>query len=216
MERSSYSLKALAGISVLVILHAVGLAGFALPSWEGLFQSLVPVHLLLSTLLLLAFHQKWSWRFGLTASGIAAGGWFVEYIGVQSNALFGAYQYTDVLGVSIGGVPLMMAINWLMLIYGVGAIVQRLPWPLIGRVLLGGMLMLILDVALEHFAIAHKLWIWHGDKVPLKNYIAWFFISCLFIWQMLTCSRLLDNPLALPLIVIQGLFFYCGWLAGIW
>jgi putative membrane protein len=216
MERPAYSLKAIAGISVLVILHAVGLAGFAQSSWKGIFQTLVPVHLLISALMLLLFHQQWSWRFVLTGAGISAGGWLVEYIGVQSNLLFGAYQYTSVLGVSVYGVPLMMAVNWLMLVYGVGGIVQHLSIPLIGRILIGGMLMLLVDVGLEQFAITHELWVWDNDTVPLKNYLAWFFISCLFLWQLLVSSTVSDNPLALPLILLQVLFFYGGWLAGIW
>lgn len=216
MERPAYSLKAIAGISVLVILHAVGLGGFAQPAWQGTFQALVPVHLLISALLLLLFHQQWSWRFFLTGAGIAAGGWLVEYIGVQSDLLFGAYQYTPVLGVSVYDVPLMMAVNWLMLVYGVGGIVQRLSIPLVGRILIGGALMLLVDVGLEQFAITHELWVWENDTVPLKNYLAWFFISCLFLWQLLVSSTVSSNPLALPLILLQVLFFYGGWLAGIW
>lgn len=76
--------------------------------------------------------------------------------------------------------------------------------------------MLLVDVGLEQFAITHELWVWENDTVPLKNYLAWFFISCLFLWQLLVSSTVSSNPLALPLILLQVLFFYGGWLAGIW
>lgn len=216
MERPAYSLKVIAGISVLVILHAVGLAGFALSSFSGMFQDLVPVHLLISATLLLIFHQRWSWRFGVSALSVAIGGWLVEYIGVQATVPFGAYYYTSALGPAVGGIPLLMALNWLMLIYGVGGIVQRIPVLPIGRIVIGGLLMVLLDVALEKFAIAHNLWVWEADTVPLKNYGAWFVISGLFLWLLLANSRPADNPLAFPLILIQGVFFYTGYLSGIW
>lgn len=216
MERSSTSISAIVGITVLLILHAVGLAGFSLPSWVGVFRALVPIHLLISVLILLGFHQHWSWIFLINSLGIAAGGWLIEFIGVHSQSLFGTYQYTPVLGPAFGGVPVIMALNWLMLIYVVGSVVQRLSLKLIWRVLLGGFIMVFLDFALEHFAIAHNLWQWPNDTVPLQNYATWFLISCLFLGRLLVTSKLSDNPIAVPLLLLQLIFFYGGWLANIW
>lgn len=198
------------------MLHAVGLAGFAFNSWLPLFRKLIPVHLLISALVLLSFHKTWSLAFLVKSLTIAFGGWLVEFVGVQTNVLFGAYQYTDVLGPSLGGVPLMMAINWLMLIYGVTAIVQRLPIMKPLKVVIGGLVMVILDFALEHFAMAHELWIWQIGFVPINNYLAWFIISCLFVWDMIGFRGVAANPIAIPLIILQGSFFYLGWLTNIW
>jgi putative membrane protein len=216
MERTPTSLSAAAGITVLIILHVVGLAGFALPAWVGIFRALVPIHLLLSVVILMGFHQHWSLIFLINSLGIAAGGWFIEFIGVHSKSLFGNYQYTAVLGPSLGGVPLIMALNWLMLIYAVGSVVQRLQVKLIWQVLIGGFIMVFLDFALENFAMAHNLWEWNNNTVPALNYATWFVVSCLFLGRLLTTSKLSDNPIALPLLLLQLIFFYGGWLANIW
>ena len=214
MERAGTSFSAIVAISILAILHMVGLAGFALPEWQGLFKALVPIHLLISALLLLGFHQHWSIFFLINSLGLAAGGWLVEFLGVHTQVLFGAYHYTSVLGPGIGGVPLIMALNWLMLIYGVGSVVQRLPLDRLWQVLLGGLIMVLLDFALEHFAMTHNLWIWEGGYVPLQNYAMWFVISCLLLGRFLTVARMADNPVAAPLIGLQGLFFYGSWLVN--
>lgn len=217
MERSQTSIAGLVAIGVLAILHAVGLAGFGLsPEWRTLFQALVPVHLLISGLILLAFHQHWSLFFLINSLGLAAGGWFIEFLGVHSQALFGAYHYTAVLGPGVGGVPLIMGLNWLMLIYAVGAMVQRFRLGKIGQTLLGGLIMVILDFALEHFAIKNELWVWERGDVPLQNYAMWFVVSCLFLWHFLTVCRMADNPVARPLLLLQFLFFYVGWLTNLW
>ncbi len=216
MERTPTSISAITGITVLLILHSVGLAGFALPSWEGIFRALVPIHLLISILILMGFHRHWSLIFLINSLGIAAGGWLIEFIGVYSQSLFGNYHYTSVLGPSFGGVPIIMAFNWLMLIYAVGSVVQCLHLKLIGQVIVGGLIMVFLDFALENFAMAHNLWVWNNNTVPPLNYATWFVVSCLFLGRFLTTSKLSDNPIAFPLLLLQLIFFYGGWLANIW
>jgi putative membrane protein len=44
-------------------------------------------------------------------------GWFCEFIGHNYGWFFGHYNYTDTLGPSIGGVPILISITWSFAVY---------------------------------------------------------------------------------------------------
>jgi uncharacterized membrane protein len=43
--------------------------------------------------------------------------WAFEQVGVATGAIYGPYHYTDVLGVKLGHVPLLIPLAWFMMIY---------------------------------------------------------------------------------------------------
>jgi putative membrane protein len=111
----------------------------------------------------------------------------VEYVGSRTSIPFGAYAYTDTLGLTIAGVPPVIAIAWYGTVVSGWRIVQGIA-PRAGRLpkaVLAGILAMALDIVLEPVAAeVERYWLWEGGSVPLQNYVSWFaftFLAVLFL-----------------------------------
>ncbi|RMG21336.1 MAG: carotenoid biosynthesis protein [Bacteroidetes bacterium] len=211
MERQ----KRLQGISLLFlgILHLVGLVGLCIPASRALFQALTPLHLLLSLGVLLMFHRGWSPGFVAALAFIGLGGWLVEYVGVHSGHPFGSYHYGGTLGWKAGGIPLVMAINWVLIMYLAAAAGKKIAVSPIWQAAAGAAIATLLDFFIEPVAIFQDFWQWQSQQVPLQNYLAWWGISFLFLCIFYRFAPKSNNPLALPLLAMQFTFFLLlAWL----
>ncbi len=66
------------------------------------------------------FHAAYvlGWRHTLLFFGITvAVSWGYEHVGVETWLIYGAYHYTDALGLKLGHVPIIIPIAWFMMIY---------------------------------------------------------------------------------------------------
>ena len=205
MERQKN--KKLIGLIILIMLHLVGLVGFHIEATKTLFQSLVPANLIISFLVLASAHQGNRKDFWIFSIIIFLSGYLIEVIGVQSQILFGPYAYDTSLGPKIMGVPPTMGINWWTLIYCSGISLQQLRLPSYGVILLGAFIMVCLDLFIEPVAIEHLFWHWMEYPIPFKNYIAWFCLSIPLLWIFTIQKKPFNNPLAIPMLLIQFIFF---------
>ena len=191
----------------LFIIYFVGIIGISLPSLRDLFVPLTPYTLLISMLILLAFHWKWDLRFIAAAVIIALAGLGVEVLGVQTGLIFGGYSYGPVLGIKIGQVPLMIALNWILLIYCSYFIAGKVFKAALLKMAMAAALMVALDVLMEPVAIDLNMWNWEVEIPPLQNYAAWFFISFLFAGFFHVMKVKILNPLAGYLFLFLVMFF---------
>jgi bisanhydrobacterioruberin hydratase len=195
-------------VPIMILYYAVGAAGLIIPVTRGLFLVLTPVSLLMSFILLYLFHERFSARFWLTSAVIFLAGFLVEMAGVKTGWIFGGYTYGDTLGPGLFQTPLMIGINWLMLVYCSNYIAGKFVEPIYFRAIVAAALMVVYDFALEPVAMRLDMWNWEGGIVPLQNYIAWFFVALLLNYlagyMQLTGGK---NKLALPLFFIQLVFF---------
>ncbi|WP_091165747.1 carotenoid biosynthesis protein [Mucilaginibacter gossypii] len=195
-------------IIVIFLFHLVGLIGFIIPSLTVLFITLVPWHLLLMLGIIIYSYDNFDSRFllfALTAFGI---GFMAEYIGVHTGWLFGHYQYGRTLGIKLFEIPLMIGVNWFLLVYAAGITLQRsrLKSTLV-RILSGAMILTLLDVLIEPIAIHFDYWHWLDAGVPFKNYVCWFVLSALllFIFEQFKFKR--QSIVGPTLLIAQFLFF---------
>lgn len=200
-------MKSSVATKILLIVYAVGLAGFLIPQTQGTFSGLTAGTILFSFVFLLFFHNEWNLGFILSMLIIASIGFLVEYIGVQTGWLFGRYSYGNNLGIKIIGIPLLKGINWFMLIYCSRAIAQKISANGILSVVLATLLMVIYDYFLEMFAIHNDLWTWNTGTPPLHNFVGWFVISLLIHAAYRGSRKQVPNPIALTLFFIQMAFF---------
>jgi len=200
-------------LPVLIVYFTVGVVGLILPLTRPLFTSLIPTSLLLSSLFLIIYHGPTGIKFWLTMAGVMAAGYLVELVGVNTGILFGSYTYGETLGPSIGHTPLIMGLNWWMLLYCTSRIVAGFSDSLYFRSIMAATLMVIYDIPLEPYAVYFDMWDW-GGPVPLQNYLAWFVIS-LVLHMILYRWKLMEGPnkVARPLFFIQMVFFLIlnGW-----
>jgi putative membrane protein len=190
----------------LIITHSAGVLGL-LSSGRPLFQWFTPFHLLLTVSLLLYFHSDWRSSFWLFAGAVMLVGYWVEVLGVHTSLIFGSYAYDTTLGFKVFDVPLMIAFNWLLLTYLCGTVIHRLPFKIPVKILLAALLMVAIDYLIEPVAIKYDFWHWETLHPPLHNYLGWLFTALLVQTFFFVMSFKKDNPLALPLLIIQALFF---------
>ena len=197
----------------LVIFYSVGVAGMIIPQTRELFKAMVPLNLLLNVMLLLIYHGRLDLRFAWKALVIYSAGFIVEIAGVNTGLIFGSYSYGPTLGTKLFHTPLIIGVNWLMLVYASLVITSRFFEQRYFRVLVAAVLMVVYDFALEPSAIDLDMWDW-GGPVPMQNYIAWLVISLVLVWfadRTGFVNR--KNKIAAPLFFVQLGFFI---LLDIW
>lgn len=195
---------------VIGLTYAVGIAGLSLPATRPLFILLTPVHLLLTLGLLLAAERTGqSARPWGTWLLIAALGYGVEVVGVNTGLIFGQYHYGDTWGPQLLHTPLMIGGNWLLLVVAASALLRS--WGASGMAhTLGVALLLVgLDVVMEPVAMALGMWYWPRGHIPLQNYLGWG-ATALGLAALYRLRRPApENPLAGWLLGWQLLFFAC-------
>jgi putative membrane protein len=194
-------------VAILVIFYVVGIIGLSLDLTRELFVQLIPFTILMSNGLLVIFQKPKKVKHLLVFSVILIAGFLVEVIGVSTGIIFGGYSYTNVLGFQLFNTPIILGFNWAMLVYMAYVIVDKLKINEWQKVVLSAVILVIYDLVLEPFAIFYGLWNWDAINPPLQNYIAWFVISILFMLLVRSSKIKITNPVAIPLFLIQFLFF---------
>lgn len=190
---------------LIVSMYITGFLGLQL--WAGLFEKLVPFNLILTTTLLLWAHQGWNRSFLIFSVITYLVGFIIEFLGVQTKVIFGEYSYGPTLGFALGETPLLMGLNWFLLIYLTGSFFHQWKVHWLIKVVLGAATMLLLDIFIEPVAIHHHFWSWATPEIPLQNYIVWF-ITSFFLLILFHQSKFnKKNPLTGVILLFQFLFF---------
>ena len=191
---------------IVVIWYLVGIAGFMIRPLAPLFQKLTPFGIVMAAALLLYFHEPKNLKSSLIFFGIALAGFLVEVIGVNTQLIFGFYNYGSSLGPKIWNTPVAIGINWLILIYCISAWAKpiRETWyfPLAGAAA-----MVTFDWLMEPVAIATDMWSWAFNSIPVKNYIDWFLVSGVLFLTIRLLKVEIRNPIANLLFLMQLIFF---------
>ncbi len=199
---------------VLLLFHVTGFLGLAFSRNPDFYLQFVPLNLLLTAGLLLAFHPERSIGFGWFCLTVALVGFFVEVAGIRTGLLFGSYTYGPTLGLAVLGVPLLIGLNWLMLTYMTGVLACYLPLPGFLRALVAALLMVGLDVCLEPVAMQYGFWQWQFDVIPMQNFKGWFAVSLILQVYFNGVTFEKRNPLVPFVYLLQLLFFFgLGWLS---
>ena len=190
-------------VTIIVIFHLVGFIGFLIN--PGYFRALTPFNLLLSALLLLITSAQTKWKFYAVMAGVVLAGYFVEVAGVKTGLIFGHYHYGSALGIKWLSVPLLIGLNWVLLIYATSQFFSFSNKYV--NAFLAAALMMGLDFFIEQSASKFDFWYWKNARIPLQNYIAWFIIS--FIIHIFSNTELSKKPniTAKAFFVVQVVFF---------
>lgn len=192
---------------LLLFLYLVGLAGLLYEPTRPLLHKLVWVQILFSFIVLISFHKKKDFIFFISLFLIGIAGFFLEVLGVNTGYIFGNYLYGPTLGYQIFNTPLMMAVNWAMTVYLSRQLAFTMVKEPIAHSLVAAILMLLMDLFLEPFAIETGMWAWSGGSIPTQNYVAWFVFGFIFNYAWFKSAKPVPNPLALPIYLIQIGFF---------
>lgn len=207
LQLNTYTSRQKALLSLLGATYVAGIIGLQLPATKLLFQALTPFNLLLSAIILFLFHREWSKAFLLFCGICFITGYFAEVAGVATGLIFGSYSYGPTLGWQLLEVPLIIGLNWLILIYSTGVICDKLSLHVAFKAIAASCLMVLLDFFIEPVAVAFDFWQWENSLIPWQNYAAWFAISfCLhLLFYLLPFPK--QNRAAKYLYLLQLVFF---------
>ena len=194
-------------IILLFILHLVGGMAFSMDSVKPIFLALTPFNLLLTFGLLIWGNDDFSFNFFKVISVLFLIGFFVEVLGVYSGLLFGEYHYGKTLGFQFLEVPLIIGVNWVLLVVSSFTVSSYFVSNSILKVVLSSIIMVLLDLMIEPVAIRLDFWHWQAEVIPLQNYLMWFLVALSMNW-ILTFNRFKFNvKLGFGLLISQVLFF---------
>jgi len=209
---------------VAILFHTIGLTGILFFD-NTFFIKATPFNLLLSALLLVWTQKEKNKYFYFFVAITCMVGFAVEVIGVNTGLLFGDYSYGKALGFQWQKVPLVIGINWFIVLYCCGICINSFLAKIITRVSTetktppqvlnaisvvadGATLAVLFDWFIEPAAVKLGYWQWNGDgSIPLYNYICWGTISVLLlgIFHYLKFNK--RNKFAINLLLIQMMFF---------
>jgi putative membrane protein len=198
----------LIAIAIIILFHLVGLTGLLIPSMRSQFLQLVPYHLLLMMAVIIFSHQDIDRRLVIFILCTFVLGYGVEWIGVNRHLLFGHYQYGQTLGFQLDHVPLIIGVNWFLLIYSAGVLMQRSRVrSMLLRVLTGALILVLLDILIEPVAVHLDYWHWVGGIIPISNYYCWFFVSA-FMLVLFEKFHFKKQGIAGPALLITQFVFF--------
>ncbi|WP_448699762.1 carotenoid biosynthesis protein [Mucilaginibacter sp. AW1-3] len=199
-------------IFIIILFHAVGLAGFAIDTLQPFFLQIVPFHLLLMLAMIFLSHQDIDPKFVLFIIVISITAFGVEWLGVNRHLLFGHYVYGQTLGYKWQSVPVIIAVNWLLLTYSTGTVMQNLNVSSVSaRIIIGAFVMMTLDIFIEPSATRYDYWHWTppGEYLtaPLGNYLSWFGVSAVMLGVFEAFRFKKQNAVSGVLLLAQFVFF---------
>lgn len=212
--------RILKSTEVLLWVYGVGLAGMLLPFSRGIFTVITPLNLIFAAVFL--FWGRWPARqVIISGSVIAIISFFVEAAGVNTGQIFGVYAYGHTLGPKLLNTPLIIGLNWFILIYCTNSISRQIWKRIAGNsihrhsslkkslfvIFIGSLLMVLYDLFLEPSAVSLDMWSWECGVIPVRNYLAWFFFSIVFHAYVRYRGEEEINGRALPLFLVQLGFF---------
>ncbi len=156
----------------------------------------------------------------------------LEFIGTNlANDFNGYYKYSEYLGLQIFGVPLLVILMWVSIIYvshqvsehitnfrftGTTTFVQKF-WISAWCALLTSLIVVSWDFALEPLARELGWWEWlvEGEYfgVPLQNFVGWIVISfsAVFIYKLFFEKEKLEEGTTFNYAPVIGYALLCVW-----
>lgn len=210
--------------AIAILFHSIGLIGLLFFD-KDFFITATPFNLLLSFTLLIWTQTGKSSSFFLFLLACFAIGIIVEITGVNTKMLFGDYAYGNVLGFKVQNVPVLIGVNWFIIIYCCGISIHTLLMKAINRIAAdtgmaptalkalsviidGATMAVFFDWLMEPVAVKLGYWTWNGDgSIPMFNYICWFVVSLLLLTVFHTAKFNKQNKFAVNLLLIQMMFF---------
>ena len=105
------------------------------------------------------------------------------------------------------GVPLMIGVNWAMLVMAVSLSLRNRPLGIWAKAAVGATILLLMDILIEPVAIENDFWTWENGGVPLTNYIGWWVVSFALLLLQLQFLPQSERTIGTLLLIILGLFF---------
>ncbi len=189
---------------LLLVLYALGFGSYCigLPDVEWW----LPLGLVVAAVVVFVFHFPWTRAHRLFCILVLMATYGVELVGMHSQWVFGHYTFGDGLGIKVFGVPVLVGVYWLLLIYCCGMTVLFLgiqpPW----RALSGAACWVVVDLLTQPLATVLSWKQWVAPSVGVQNYVAGFYISFIILWFFYRLPQHSINRMAVFFLAVHTLF----------
>ena len=125
-------------------------------------------------------------KFAIVSIGVVGVSFGIEWLGVRTGEIFGAYLYGQTLWPSMGGVPISIGCAWFVMLIASTAVAQKIAPKSLAEgfrfkiPFLVALLMVCFDLLMEPAAVKLDYWTWMNDHIPLQNYLVWFGLGFIF------------------------------------
>lgn len=216
-----YNDKQKIATATAIVFHVIGLVGILFLD-KNIFARLSWCNILLMFGLIIYTQQKITAGFIIFFLSCFLVGIAVEIAGTATGALFGDYSYGKVLGYAFMDVPIIIGINWFIVLYCAAVSMYMLSnnlqkevstvspsWLKAMAIICDtALLAVFFDWIMEPAAIKLGFWQWHGDgSIPFYNYISWLVVSAVLATVFNFCPFPKQNKFAVNLLLIQAMFF---------
>lgn len=211
-------------IFLALLFHITGVIGILYTPYADWFIRNTPFTLCLVALLLVWNQEEKRAGIFLFLLIAYTTGLFVEILGVNTGLLFGHYTYGDVLGKQWREVPLLIGVNWFIIVFcsasvmlalqarvrasaqAVGKTIPR-SIEILSFILDSALLAVFFDWLMEPVAVKLGFWQWENGVIPAYNYVCWLLTAMVLLGILRMFSLTRHNHFAVHLFIIQALFF---------
>jgi uncharacterized membrane protein len=202
---------------VIMLISIFFLAGFFFHQMDltrKLVMSITDIFLFLANgvVIYFLFKKHFSGKILVWSFLVFISTFFIEYIGVITGVIFGGYHYGETMLFQIGNVPVIIAVNWTILILATYSIALRITSSPVLSPILSSVFIVIFDIILEPVAMHLDYWQWEMNTVPIRNYIAWFTISLVSASFLSVLKINPDSKILRGFFFIQLGFFLLFWM----
>ena len=195
----------------LVLVYVSGSIGFVVN--PVFFSPFTPFTLLLTCFVFLIHQPLSNKKFISSFLIIAFLGYVIEVIGTKTGLLFGNYKYGNGLGFKLLDVPLVISINWAMLICAGIITVSKIFKNKFIVISVTALLVTFIDLIIEQVAHELDFWQFEGGLPGFHNYLGWigvvFFTSYIFYPSIIKGNSLVSSiVLILQIIFFTSLFIF--------
>lgn len=196
-------------IGLLLFMYASGLLAHSLPALRPLTLATTDLFLLFftSTILFLVYRRQGDARMWWWVLIAYIGTFAVEAVGTATGRIFGDYSYGPTMRWQLFDVPLVIALNWVVLILATNHVAAYLRQGPVLHSLVASLLIAIYDYFIEPVAIKLAYWTWAAGDIPLRNYLAWAVVAFIFSLPLNWLRIRYRSPVLPVYLLVQLLYF---------
>ncbi len=133
--------------------------------------------------------------------------YLAELAGIHTGKIFGHYLYGNGMQWKPAAVPIVIALNWAVLILASWSWARLITRKPLLEILAAIFLIVAFDLILEPLAMKMDYWQWENGAIPVQNYLAWAFIAGIFLLFLKSLKISFDGKLLRQYFLEQIIFF---------
>ncbi len=207
MNKRALSSRSDTGYLIISILYSIGIILFCIPELKTIAHTTTDIFLFLTHtfIFILIVNELKSKKLIVWFLGVSLFTYLLEIAGVKTGIIFGTYEYGNGFLFRVFDVPLVIGINWAILILTATGLAQRIAGKGIHIPFIAAGLITTFDVIMEPVAMKIDFWNWTNGTVPLQNYACWFIIA--WIASYFIRELPLNKPVVFLYFIVQIVFF---------